>query len=51
MAKVDGRHKTMRVGEIFYPTGDMEADMKAIKDAFKGLAGINPPKKYIPLEE
>ena len=50
MAKVDGRHKAMCVGEIFYPSGDMETDLKAIQDAFKGMTGINPPKKYIPLE-
>jgi 1-acyl-sn-glycerol-3-phosphate acyltransferase len=50
MAKVDGRHKTMRMGEIFYPTGDVEADMRTIQDAFKGLVGINPPKKYILLD-
>jgi 1-acyl-sn-glycerol-3-phosphate acyltransferase len=50
MAKVDGRHKTMRVGEMFYPTEDMEADMKAIQDAFKGMTGVKPPRKYIPLE-
>jgi 1-acyl-sn-glycerol-3-phosphate acyltransferase len=50
MAKVDGRRKAMRVGEVFYPTGNMETDMKEIQDAFKGMTGINPPKKYIPLE-
>jgi 1-acyl-sn-glycerol-3-phosphate acyltransferase len=49
MAKVDGRHKTMLVGETFYPTDDTEADMKAIQDAFKGKVGVNPPKKYISL--
>ena len=50
MAKVDGRHKVMRVGEMFYPTEDAEADMKAIQDMFKGMTGVNPPRKYIPLE-
>jgi len=49
MAKVDGRRKTMLVGETFYPTEDMEADMKVIQDSFKGMTGVNPPKKYIPL--
>lgn len=49
LAKVDGRHKTMLVGETFYPTDDTEADMKAIQDAFKGKVGVNPPKKYISL--
>ena len=51
MAKVDGRHKTIHVGEVFHPTEDVEADMKVIQGAFKGLVGIKPPKKYIPLEE
>ena len=51
MAKVDGRHKTILVGETFYPTEDMEADMKAIQGMFKGMVGVNPPRKYIPLED
>ncbi len=51
MTKVDGKHKTVHIGEMFYPTEDIEADMQAIQNSFKGLAGIRPPKKYIPLEE
>jgi 1-acyl-sn-glycerol-3-phosphate acyltransferase len=51
MAKVDGRHKTILVGETFYPTEDMEADMKAIQGMFKGMVGVTPPRKYIPLED
>lgn len=50
MAKVDGKKKTMQVGEIFHLTEDIEADMKAILDIFKGLSGVNPRKKYITLE-
>lgn len=50
MAKVDGKKKTMQVGEIFHLTEDIEADMKAILDMFKGLSGVNPRKKYITLE-
>ncbi len=50
MAKVDGKKKAMCVGEVFHLTEDIEADMKAILDAFKGLSGINPRKKYITLE-
>ncbi|MCK6581575.1 MAG: lysophospholipid acyltransferase family protein [Anaerolineales bacterium] len=49
-AKVDGKHKTMRVGGVFHLTDDMEADMQAIQDAFKGMVGVNPRKKYITLE-
>ena len=51
MAKVDGKHKSVHVGQVFYPTEDMEADMKAILNAFKGLVGINPPRKYITLKD
>ncbi|MBI2331212.1 MAG: 1-acyl-sn-glycerol-3-phosphate acyltransferase [Chloroflexi bacterium] len=50
MAKVDGKQKTMRVGDTFHLTEDMEADMKAIQNMFKGVAGVNPRKKYITLE-
>lgn len=50
MAKVDGQNKTVHVGEIFYPTENMDADMILIQDAFKGIVGINPRKKYITLE-
>jgi len=51
MAKVDGKHKTVHVGQIFHPTEDMEADMNAIQDAFKGMIGIRPSKKYIELKD
>lgn len=50
MAKVDGANKTVHVGEIFYPTENMDADMALIQEAFKGIVGINPKKKYITLE-
>lgn len=50
MAKVDGQNKTVHVGEIFYPTENMDADMVLIQEAFKGIVGINPRKKYITLE-
>lgn len=50
MAKVDGAKKTVHVGEVFHPTDDMDGDMLLIQDAFKGIVGINPRKKYITLE-
>ena len=50
MAVVDGRHKTVRIGQVFHPTEDMEADMKAIKSVFEGVAGIKPRRKYITLQ-
>ncbi|MBI5841119.1 MAG: lysophospholipid acyltransferase family protein [Chloroflexi bacterium] len=51
MAVVDGIRKTVHVGQVFHPTDDAEADMKAIKGFFAGMAGINPRRKYITLEE
>ena len=50
MAKVDGKRRIVHVGEIFHPTEDMEADIQFIQNAFKGIIGINPRKKYITLE-
>ena len=50
MAKVDGKNKTVHVGQVFHPTEDMEADMKVIQGAFTGMTGIRPNKKYIPLK-
>ncbi|MBI5965099.1 MAG: lysophospholipid acyltransferase family protein [Chloroflexi bacterium] len=51
MAKVDGKHKTIRVGQVFQLTEDTEADIKAIQDLFKGVTGVNPNKKYITLKD
>lgn len=51
MAVVDGKHKTVRVGQVFHPTDNMEADIKAVKGFFSGVVGINPRKKYITLEQ
>ena len=50
MAVVDGKRKTVRVGQVFQPTEDMEADMKAIQGNFAGVVGINPRRKYITLQ-
>jgi 1-acyl-sn-glycerol-3-phosphate acyltransferase len=50
IAIVDGRHKTVRIGQIFHPTEDMEADMKSIQGYFAGVVGINKRRKYITLE-
>lgn len=50
MAVVDGRHKTVRIGQVFHPTENMEEDMKTIKGYFDGTVGINPRRKYITLE-
>jgi 1-acyl-sn-glycerol-3-phosphate acyltransferase len=50
MAVVDGRHRTVRIGQVFHPTEDMEEDMKTIKGYFDGIVGIHPRRKYITLE-
>jgi 1-acyl-sn-glycerol-3-phosphate acyltransferase len=50
MAVVDGRHKTVRIGQVFHATEDMEADMKTIVGFFDGVVGINPRRKYITLK-
>ena len=49
MAIVDGKHKTVHIGQVFHPTENMEADMTAIKGFFTGIVGINPRRKYITL--
>lgn len=51
MAVVDGKHKAVRVGQMFQPSGDMNEDIKTIKGFFSGVVGINPKKKYITLEQ
>jgi 1-acyl-sn-glycerol-3-phosphate acyltransferase len=50
MAVVDGKHKTVRIGQVFHPTEDMEADMKSIQGYFAGVVGLNPRRKYITLQ-
>ena len=50
LAIVDGKHKTVRIGQVFHPTENAEADLKAIKEFFEGIVGINPRRKYITLQ-
>jgi 1-acyl-sn-glycerol-3-phosphate acyltransferase len=50
LAVVDGKRKTVQVGQVFQPTADLEADMQAIQGFFAGKQGINPRKKYITLQ-
>lgn len=50
MAVVDGKHREVRIGQVFHPTDDAEADMKAIQGYFAGVIGVNPRRKYITLE-
>ena len=50
MAVVDGKHKEVRIGQVFQPTDDIEADMRAIQGYFSGVVGINSKRKYITLQ-
>jgi 1-acyl-sn-glycerol-3-phosphate acyltransferase len=50
MAVVDGKHKTVHLGQVFHPTEDMDADLKTIKGVFEGVTGIKHRKKYITLQ-
>jgi 1-acyl-sn-glycerol-3-phosphate acyltransferase len=50
MAVVDGRHKTINIVQVFHPTDNVEADMKAIQSYFLRATGIKPRRKYITLE-
>jgi 1-acyl-sn-glycerol-3-phosphate acyltransferase len=51
MAVVDGRHKTVRIGQVFHLTEDIEADIKSIQEVFTGVVGIHPRRKYITLKD
>jgi len=51
IAVVDGKHKVARIGRVFQPTENMDADIKTIKGFFDGVTGINPNKKYITLKD
>jgi 1-acyl-sn-glycerol-3-phosphate acyltransferase len=50
MAVVDGRHKTVHIGQVFHPTENAEEDLKAIQGYFAGASGVKPRRKYITLE-
>jgi 1-acyl-sn-glycerol-3-phosphate acyltransferase len=50
MAIVDGKHKTVRLGQVFHPTEDIEADMNAIQTVFKGVKGIKQRRRYVTLQ-
>ncbi len=51
MAVVDAKKKSMRVGQVYHLTDNVDADIKAVKAFFEGMQGINPRKKYITLED
>lgn len=39
---IDYRHKTIGVGPVFHPTGDMETDMTSIRTFYSGISGRYP---------
>jgi len=51
LAVVDGKKREVRIGQMYPPTEDVEADMKAITGIFEGVVGINPRRKYITLQK
>jgi hypothetical protein len=42
MFTLDFEHKQNKISEPFYPTENMEADFKFMKDFFKGVKGKIP---------
>lgn len=42
LGAIDAAHKLIHLQKSFTPTGDMEADMRAIKDYYKQFQGIKP---------
>ena len=44
LAVLDYKNKVARVEKTFYPTGDNEADLRAIKNFYKGAVGKYPEK-------
>ena len=48
LAVVDAKQKIVRVGQVFHPTGDVEADLAAIQAFYAGMLGVNQREKYLP---
>lgn len=42
LGAIDAAHKLIHLQKSFTPTGNMEADMRAIKDYYKQFQGIKP---------
>lgn len=42
LGAIDASKKTVYLQKIFVPTGDVDVDMRAIKDYYKPFVGINP---------
>lgn len=44
LGAVDAAHKLVHLERIFTPTGDIDSDMRAVKDYYRQFQGINPEK-------
>ena len=44
LGAVDAAHKLVHLEHTFTPTGDIDADMRAIKDYYSQFEGIRPEK-------
>lgn len=44
LAAIDYKRKLIVINDVFHPSGDIEADMRAIKDYYKPFEGKNPEK-------
>ena len=51
MTIVDGKRKSLLMGQVYELTENMNTDVKEIKGFFTGMTGINPRTKYITLED
>ena len=44
LGAIDAAHKLVHLEKTFTPTGDIDADMRAIKDYYRPFEGIRPDK-------
>lgn len=44
LGAIDAAHKLVHLQHTFMPTGDIDADMRAIKDYYRNFEGIRPDK-------
>ena len=51
MVKLDGKNRIIHLREVFQPSGEMEADMKVIKEYYAGARGVKANRQYITLEQ
>lgn len=42
LGAIDAKNKNIIIERTFTPTGDIEADMRSIKDYYKDFTGLNP---------